>query len=145
MQTAYPDGVCMHRVRALMVRVVPALFEVDVSHPCYQLEEGRGEDIRCIEEDRRKIDRENGRRIEEVADVKNITVQKNNVRKGKEERIGNGKVIIRGQEGRSVGYLLNYELLPLRLNRHLLVRGLSFVSMMHCITGHRTEGPELSV
>ena len=96
MQTAYPDGVCMHRVRALMVRVVPALFEVDVSHPCYQLEEGRGEgrgqDIRCIEEDRRKIDRENGRRIEEVADVKNVTVQKNEVRKGKEERIGNGKI-----------------------------------------------------
>jgi hypothetical protein len=43
MQTAYPDCVCMHRVRALMVRVVPALLEVDVSHPCYQLEEGRGE------------------------------------------------------------------------------------------------------
>ena len=57
----------------------------------------------------------------------------------------NGKVIIRGQEGHSVGYLLNYELLPLRLNRHLLVRGLSFVRTMHCITGHRTEGQELSV
>lgn len=44
-----------------------------------------------------------------------------------------------------MGYLLNYELLPLRLNRHLLVRGLSFVRMMHCITGHRTEGQQLSV
>jgi hypothetical protein len=34
---AHPDCEFMGGVRALMVRVVPALLEVDISHPSYQL------------------------------------------------------------------------------------------------------------
>jgi hypothetical protein len=55
----------MDRVRALMVRVVPALLEVDISHPSYQLEEGSGgggREVRCTTEDRSKMGSEKGRR-----------------------------------------------------------------------------------
>jgi hypothetical protein len=55
----------MGRVRALMVRVVPALLEVDISHPSYQLEEGSGgggREVRCSTEDRSKMGSEKGRR-----------------------------------------------------------------------------------
>jgi hypothetical protein len=56
----------MGGVRALMVRVVPALLEVDISHPSYQLDErsgGGGRGMRCSTEDRRKMGSEKGRRL----------------------------------------------------------------------------------